>query len=125
MIEPHRLTKRFGPVTAVDELSVTVRPGRVTGFLGPNGAGKTATMRLILGLDAPTSGTAPVGGRRYGQLIRPLRHVGSVLDATAVHGGRTAMTTSCQSQSATGSAATASCRCWNSPAATPEWRPWS
>jgi ABC-2 type transport system ATP-binding protein len=90
MIELNGLTKRFGEVTAVDELSFTVRPGRVTGFLGPNGAGKTTTMRLILGLDVPTSGTALVGGRRYRQLIRPLRQVGSVLDATAVHGGRTA-----------------------------------
>jgi ABC-2 type transport system ATP-binding protein len=90
MIELSRLTKRFGPVTAVDELSFTVRPGRVTGFLGPNGAGKTTTMRLVLGLDVPTSGTALVGGRRYRQLIRPLRQVGSLLDATAVHGARTA-----------------------------------
>jgi ABC-2 type transport system ATP-binding protein len=90
MIELHGLTKRFGAVTAVDGLSFTVRPGRVTGFLGPNGAGKTTTMRLILGLDVPTSGTALVGGRRYRQLIRPLRQVGSLLDATAVHGARTA-----------------------------------
>jgi ABC-2 type transport system ATP-binding protein len=90
MIELDGLTKRFGAVTAVDDLSFTVRPGRVTGFLGPNGAGKTTTMRLILGLDLPTSGTALVGGRRYRQLIRPLRQVGSLLDATAVHGARTA-----------------------------------
>jgi len=90
MIELNGLTKRFGRVTAVDDLSFTVRPGRVTGFLGPNGAGKTTTMRLILGLDVPTSGTALVGGRRYRQLIRPLRQVGSLLDATAVHGARTA-----------------------------------
>ncbi len=69
MIELNRLTKRFGRVTAVDALSFTVRPGRVTGFLGPNGAGKTTTMRLILGLDVPTSGIALVGGRRYRQLI--------------------------------------------------------
>jgi len=90
MIELHQLSKRFGRVTAVDDLSFTVRPGHVTGFLGPNGAGKTTTMRLILGLDAPTSGTALVGGRRYQQIVRPLRQVGSLLDATAVHGGRTA-----------------------------------
>jgi ABC-2 type transport system ATP-binding protein len=90
MIELDRLTKRFGPVTAVDDLSLTVRPGRVTGFLGPNGAGKTTTMRLVLGLDIPTSGSALVGGRRYRQLIRPLRQVGSLLDATAVHGARSA-----------------------------------
>jgi len=90
MIEVDGLTKRFGPVTAVDDLSFTVRPGHVTGFLGPNGAGKTTTMRVILGLDAPTSGRATVGGRRYDGLIRPLREVGSLLDATALHGGRTA-----------------------------------
>src|SRR5580698_3448761 len=90
VIEVDQLTKRFGPVTAVDALSFTVRPGQVTGFLGPNGAGKTTTMRVILGLDAPTSGTALVGGRRYQEIIRPLHVVGSLLDATAVHGGRTA-----------------------------------
>jgi ABC-2 type transport system ATP-binding protein len=89
-IEVDRLTKRFGSVTAVDDLSFTVRPGHVTGFLGPNGAGKTTTMRIILGLAAPTSGRALVGGRRYDALIRPLREVGSLLDATALHGGRTA-----------------------------------
>jgi ABC-2 type transport system ATP-binding protein len=90
MIEVDRLRKRFGPVTAVDGLSFTVRPGQVTGFLGPNGAGKTTTLRIILGLDAPTSGTALVGGRRYQAITRPLRQVGSLLDATAVPGGRTA-----------------------------------
>jgi ABC-2 type transport system ATP-binding protein len=89
-IELDRLTKRFGPVTALDGLSCTVRPGKVTGFLGPNGAGKTTTMRLILGLDIPTSGTALVGGRRYQEIVRPLHEVGSLLDATAVHGGRSA-----------------------------------
>jgi energy-coupling factor transporter ATP-binding protein EcfA2 len=70
MIEVERLSKRFGPVTAVDDLSFTVRPGRVTGFLGPNGAGKTTTMRIVLGLAAPTSGRALVGGRRYDGLIQ-------------------------------------------------------
>ena len=90
VIEVDQLTKRFGPVTAVDALSFTVRPGHVTGFLGPNGAGKTTTMRVILGLDAPTSGRALVGGRRYQEIIRPLHVAGSLLDATAVHGGRTA-----------------------------------
>ena len=90
MIELNGVTKRFGRVTAVDDLSFTVRPGQVTGFLGPNGAGKTTTMRIILGLDAPTSGTALVLGRRYQQIVRPLWQVGSLLDATAVHGGRTA-----------------------------------
>jgi ABC-2 type transport system ATP-binding protein len=90
VVEVDRLTKRFGPVTAVDGLSFAVRPGQVTGFLGPNGAGKTTTMRVILGLYAPTSGAALVGGRRYQGIVRPLRTVGSLLDATAVHGGRTA-----------------------------------
>jgi ABC-2 type transport system ATP-binding protein len=90
MIEARALTKRFGPVTVVDALSFTVRPGRVTGFLGPNGSGKTTTMRMILGLDTPTSGTALVGGRRYRQLIRPLHEVGALLDAGAVPDGRTA-----------------------------------
>jgi ABC-2 type transport system ATP-binding protein len=85
-----RLTKRFGSVLAVDDLSFTVRPGQVTGFLGPNGAGKTTTMRVLLGLDAPSSGSALIGGRRYAEIIRPLRQVGSLLDADAVHGGRTA-----------------------------------
>jgi ABC-2 type transport system ATP-binding protein len=89
MIEVEQLSKHFGPVTAVDDLSFTVRPGRVTGFLGPNGAGKTTTMRIILGLNAADAGTATVGGRRYDGLIRPLREVGSLLDATAVHAGRT------------------------------------
>jgi ABC-2 type transport system ATP-binding protein len=89
MIEVERLSKHFGPVAAVDDLSFTVRPGRVTGFLGPNGAGKTTTMRIILGLAAPTSGRALVGGRRYDGLIRPLREVGSLLDATSLHAGRT------------------------------------
>ena len=90
MIEVDRLVKRFGAVTAVDGLSFTVRPGHVTGFLGPNGAGKTTTMRVILGLDAPTSGTALINRRRYDTLVRPLREVGALLDATALHGGRTA-----------------------------------
>ena len=90
MIEVDRLSKRFGHVIAVDGLSFTVRPGHVTGFLGPNGAGKTTTMRTILDLDAPTSGSARIGGRPYQELIRPLREVGSLLNASAVHGGRTA-----------------------------------
>jgi ABC-2 type transport system ATP-binding protein len=90
MIEVDRLTKRFGQLTAVDGLSFTVRPGHVTGFLGPNGAGKTTTMRVILGLDVPTSGTARVNQKSYASLIRPLHQVGALLDATALHGGRTA-----------------------------------
>jgi ABC-2 type transport system ATP-binding protein len=89
-IEVDQLAKRFGAVTALDGLSFRVRPGHVTGFLGPNGAGKTTTMRVILGLDMPTSGTALVGGRRYAEIIRPLHEVGSLLDSGALHGGRTA-----------------------------------
>jgi ABC-2 type transport system ATP-binding protein len=90
VIELIGVTKRFGQVTAVDDLSFTVRPGHVTGFLGPNGAGKTTTMRVILGLDVPDSGAALVDGHGYREIIRPLRHVGALLDATALHGGRTA-----------------------------------
>ncbi|GAA3447705.1 ABC transporter ATP-binding protein [Planomonospora venezuelensis] len=85
MIELRRLTKRYGEVTAVEDLSFDVRPGVVTGFLGPNGAGKTTTMRMILGLDAPTSGTATIRGRRYADLASPMREVGVLLDARAVH----------------------------------------
>jgi len=90
MISAERLTKRFRSTRAVDQLSFEVRPGRVTGFLGPNGAGKTTTMRMILGLDTPDGGRALVGGRPYRSLERPLRTVGALLDAAAVHGGRTA-----------------------------------
>jgi ABC-2 type transport system ATP-binding protein len=90
MIEVHELTKRYGGAVAVDGLSFTVRPGRVTGFLGPNGAGKSTTMRVILGLDAPTSGWATVSGQPYQRLVRPLHQAGVLLDAGAVHGGRTA-----------------------------------
>ena len=84
------LSKRFGPVVAVDDLSFTVQAGRVTGFLGPNGAGKTTTMRVILGLEAPDNGRALVTCRSYRNVIRPLRAVGSLLDANAAHPGRTA-----------------------------------
>ncbi|MGW6685535.1 ABC transporter ATP-binding protein [Streptomyces sp. NPDC054961] len=90
MIEVNELTKRYGAKTAVDHLSFTVRPGRVTGFLGPNGAGKTTTLRMILGLDAPTAGTATVSGVPFRSHARGLRHVGALLDAHQVHGGRTA-----------------------------------
>ena len=90
MIEVRNLTKRFGRTVAVDDLSFVVRPGRVSGFLGPNGSGKSTTMRAILGLALPTSGIALVSGRRYRALPAPLREVGSMLDARAVHGGRTA-----------------------------------
>jgi ABC-2 type transport system ATP-binding protein len=90
MIEAEGLTKRFGDRLAVDGLSFTVRPGQVTGFLGPNGAGKSTTMRMILGLDAPTSGRVRVSGQPYAKLANPLREVGALLDAKAIHGGRTA-----------------------------------
>jgi ABC-2 type transport system ATP-binding protein len=87
MIEVERLTKRYGETVAVDDLSFTVEPGRVTGFIGPNGAGKSTTMRLILGLDAPDAGRATVAGRPYATLHQPLREVGSLLDAGDVHPG--------------------------------------
>jgi ABC-2 type transport system ATP-binding protein len=90
MIEARGLTKRYGDKVAVDELSFTVEPGRITGFLGPNGAGKTTTMRLILGLDRPTRGTVTVRGKDFRQLPHPMREVGALLDAKAVHGGRSA-----------------------------------
>src|SRR5436190_22320147 len=90
MIEAKGLTKRYGPKTAVDDVSFVVRPGVVTGFLGPNGAGKSTTMRLILGLDAPTRGTALIDGRRYRDLAAPLHEVGAMLEARAVHTGRSA-----------------------------------
>ncbi|XMA36218.1 ABC transporter ATP-binding protein [Streptomyces albogriseolus] len=89
-IDVQKLTKEYGTRRAVDDLTFTVRPGRVTGFLGPNGAGKSTTMRLVLGLDRPTSGTATLGGRPYATLHEPLRHVGALLDAQAAHGSRTA-----------------------------------
>ncbi|MDP9026690.1 MAG: ABC transporter ATP-binding protein [Actinomycetota bacterium] len=90
MIEAVGLTKRYGQKTAVDDISFTVKPGMVTGFLGPNGAGKSTTMRLIVGLDRPTSGTVTVNGANYVNLRAPLREVGVLLDAKAVHTGRTA-----------------------------------
>jgi len=80
VIEAHGLTKRYGPITAVDQLSFDVRPGVVTGFLGPNGSGKSTTMRLILGLDAADHGTVKVAGRAYHDLPFPLREVGALLD---------------------------------------------
>ena len=90
MIEARDLTKRYGGKVAVDHLSFRVEPGRVTGFLGPNGAGKSTTMRLILGLDHPETGTATIGGRRYADLSQPLRTVGALLEAKATHSGRSA-----------------------------------
>ncbi|MGV4982101.1 ABC transporter ATP-binding protein [Streptomyces sp. NRAIS4] len=89
-IDVRDLTKEFGGRRAVDQLTFSVRPGRVTGFLGPNGAGKSTTMRLVLGLDRPTSGTARIGGQAYADLREPLRRVGALLDARAAHGSRSA-----------------------------------
>ncbi len=90
MIEAIGLTKRYGTTVAVDNLSFTIAPGRVTGFLGPNGAGKSTTMRMILGLDRPTSGKVLIDGKTYAQLDRPLRTVGALLDAKWVHPNRSA-----------------------------------
>lgn len=89
-VEVHELRKRYGATVAVDGLSFTVPPGQVTGFVGPNGAGKSTTMRMILGLDAADGGSALVGGRRYRDLGDPLREVGALLDAGAVHPARKA-----------------------------------
>jgi ABC-2 type transport system ATP-binding protein len=88
VIEVEGLTKRYGRTLAVDGLSFTVEPGRVTGFLGPNGAGKSSTMRMVLGLDRPSAGRVLVDGRPYAELTDPLRRVGALLEARAVHGGR-------------------------------------
>ncbi|MBD0736564.1 ABC transporter ATP-binding protein [Streptomyces sp. CBMA29] len=90
MIELQGLTKRYGDKTAVDNLTFTVRPGVVTGFLGPNGAGKSTTMRMMLGLDNPTAGNVRIDGKHYAQLSEPLKYIGALLDAKAIHGGRTA-----------------------------------
>jgi ABC-2 type transport system ATP-binding protein len=90
MITAHSLTKRFGATTAVDDLTFEVPPGVVTGFLGPNGSGKSTTMRMIMGLDVPDSGSALIGGQPYNQLAWPLREVGGLLDARAYHPARTA-----------------------------------
>ncbi|MET8065510.1 ATP-binding cassette domain-containing protein [Micromonospora sp. NPDC005313] len=91
MITLRALTKRFGDVTAVDDLTVEIRPGQVTGFLGPNGAGKSTTMRMVLGLDRPTAGQALVNGRDYRTLRHPLHEVGALLDATGVHPARSGL----------------------------------
>ncbi|MFF9895126.1 ABC transporter ATP-binding protein [Streptomyces longispororuber] len=90
MIELEGLTKRYGEKVAVDHLTFTVRPGVVTGFLGPNGAGKSTTMRMLLGLDHPTAGDVRIDGKHYEQLTDPLKRIGALLDAKAVHGGRSA-----------------------------------
>jgi ABC-2 type transport system ATP-binding protein len=90
MITAHSLTKRYGSTTAVDNLTFEVQPGSVTGFLGPNGSGKSTTMRMIMGLDIPDSGSALIGGKPYSELSWPLREVGGLLDAKAFHPSRTA-----------------------------------
>ena len=89
MISVRGLTKEYGGVRAVDDLTFDVEAGKVTGFLGPNGAGKSTTMRMVMGLDRPSAGTATVNGRRYADLATPLREVGALLDAGAMHPGRT------------------------------------
>src|ERR1700731_463149 len=86
MIEARGLSKRYGDKVAVDDLSFTVLPGRVTGFLGPNGAGKTTTMRMILGIDRPPAGSVTVNGKPFAELYSAMREVGALLDAKAVHG---------------------------------------
>lgn len=90
MIEARQLTKRCGPKTAVDSLDFTVRPGVVTGFLGPNGSGKSTIMRLILGLDQPTSAAVTINGRAYADHAAPLAEVGALLEARSIHTGRSA-----------------------------------
>ncbi|MEU3856531.1 ATP-binding cassette domain-containing protein [Streptomyces sp. NPDC028722] len=90
MIDAQQLTKRYGEKTAVDGLDFAVRPGTITGFLGPNGAGKSTTMRMIVGLDAPTSGSVTVNGRHYARHRAPLQEVGALLEAKSIHPGRSA-----------------------------------
>jgi len=90
MIEAEHLSKHYGSTVAVDDLSFTVRPGAVTGFLGPNGSGKSTTMRMVMGLDAPSAGAVTVNGRPYAELPWPLREVGGLLEAKAIHPGRSA-----------------------------------
>jgi ABC-2 type transport system ATP-binding protein len=89
-IRIQNLTKRYGPVLGVDDLSFEVRPGQVTGFLGPNGSGKTTTLRILLGLASPSAGTATIGGLPYHQLPDPVRQVGAALDSNTFHPGRSA-----------------------------------
>src|ERR1700709_2782017 len=92
MIEARSLSKKYGDKVAVNDLSFTVRPGVVTGFLGPNGAGKSTTMRLILGLDVPSSGSVTVNGKPFAEHAAPLREAGALLEAKGVHTGRSART---------------------------------
>ncbi len=112
MIEVRNLTKHFGTTVAVDDLSFDVSPGMVTGFLGPNGAGKSTTMRAIIGLDRPSAGHITVNGRAYKDLPAPLREVGALLDAGALHGGRKAYFHLLCLARATASPAGASTRSW-------------
>ena len=90
MIEARGLTKRYGTKAAIQDVSFSIAPGQVTGFLGPNGAGKSTCMRLMVGLDRPTSGTVTVNGERYSELSAPMAEVGALLDAKGVHPGRSA-----------------------------------
>jgi energy-coupling factor transporter ATP-binding protein EcfA2 len=110
VIEVHELSKSYHGKLVVDRLSFRVQPGRVTGFLGPNGAGKSTTMRLIVGLDHPVSGSATIGGRPYAELSRPLRVVGALLDAESVHPGRSAYHHGGSATSSISSACTTSLR---------------
>src|SRR4051794_39274271 len=89
-VELRALSKAFGSVCAVDNLNAVVEPGQVTAFLGPNGAGKSTTLRMLLGLAAPTAGEATIGGKRYNELSDPVRQVGAVLESSGCHPGRTA-----------------------------------
>lgn len=93
MLEIENLSKSYGPKLAVDDLSFTVPAGTITGFLGPNGSGKTTTLRVLLGLASPTSGTALIKGRRYAELDAPRRQVGALLEASGFHPGRSGRTT--------------------------------
>ena len=98
MIQVRNLTKRFGHVVAVDDLSFDVEPGRVTGFLGPNGSGKSTTMRCMVGLDRYERGDATFGGKRYRELAAPLHEVGTLLDAAYVHPARSGRNPGCHGQ---------------------------
>ena len=120
MIEARGLSKRYGDKLAVDDLSFTVRPGRVTGFLGPNGAGKTTTMRMILGLDRPTAGSVTVNGKPFAESYSAMREVGALLDAKAVHGGAARISTCSAWPRPTPSRAVASTRS----SASSGWRTW-
>jgi len=111
MITIERLTKRYGAFQAVDDISFTASPGRVTGFLGPNGAGKSTSMRVMVGLTPPTSGAATISGRQYATLPNPGREVGVLLDASAQHAGRTGREILTLAQRTMGSAPAAWTRC--------------